>query len=99
MTITEKRTLFPDDVRKLCREYQYYNAGSNVEYACFLDTLYSLRNENITNEDLYIFAKDIYDHTSSENFDDDGERSETERIGSIMYDLARICRSAFFITE
>ncbi|MDD3336766.1 MAG: hypothetical protein PHI98_14850 [Eubacteriales bacterium] len=96
MKITEKRTILPDDVRKLCVEMGYYNAGTNVEYGCFLDTVNSIQNGHITNEMLYILAKDICKHTDIEDF---GDMGETERIQSIMYDLARVSRTVFTVEK
>lgn len=85
MKYTETRKIFAEDLRSLCIKMNWYTLGTNHDYARLL---FDFTNGSATTEKLAQIAEDIKAH------------SETEyEITSIMFELARICRSFFEVEE
>lgn len=82
---TESRQLFPDDLRKLCIQKNWYTHGTNQEYGMLL---YSLTVGDMTTAKIGIIAEDIKKHSDTD-----------EDIPSIMFEIARICRTFFDYEE
>ena len=82
---TESRQLFPEDLRQLCIKNNWYTNGTQEEYGLLL---YSLTVGDMTTAKIGIIAEDIKKHSNTE-----------EEVTSIMFDIARICRTFFDIAE
>lgn len=82
---TESRQLFPDDLRALCIEKNWYTKGDSQQYGMLL---YSLTVGDMTTAKIGIIAEDIKRHSETD-----------EDIPSIMYDVAKICRTFFDYAE
>lgn len=64
MTIKETKRLDDSKVRAMCTRCNWYTAGTNQDYG----NMFKMCNaDNITPEQLYNIAKDIYEHTNVSN--------------------------------
>lgn len=72
MKIKEMKHLFPDDVRTLCIEHNWYTNGTSDEFCQMLDSI--RKRKNITANFIYTIACDIFVHSNlkdwGENIDD-----------------------------
>lgn len=79
----ETRIIDTDAVRQLCIAKKWYTLGTNEEYAhLLLDIIPNI--ENVTSDDLVEIATDIMEHSDTDY-----------TFTSIMFELAKICRSYF----
>lgn len=83
--IKESRRIDPLELRALCIERGWFNAGTNESYSRFLG---SVRDEIIDVSMIRSLAECIVENTTSEVI---GDRELT----SIMFDIARIAISTF----
>lgn len=89
-TIIETRTLFMDDLRKLCIKNNYYTEGTNEEYDRFLT---SVKGVEMTKNQIYYLAVNIFTHSDIES----NGLSTDEIIASIMYNIAEACHTMFTV--
>ena len=82
---TESRQLFPEDLRSLCIKKNWYTNGTNEEYGLLL---YSLTVGDMTTAKIGIIAEDIKKHSKTD-----------EEITSIMFGIAKICKTFFDYAE
>lgn len=82
---TESRQLFPEDLRRLCIQNNWYTNGTQEEYGMLL---YSLTVGDMTTARIGIIAEDIKKHSNTD-----------EEVTSIMFEIARVCRTFFDIAE
>jgi len=88
----ERRTLRGDDVRSLCIEKNWYTRGYSDEYSKMLKMATS---ENATTDLIVKIAEDIFNHSDKEYWKD----CESDPVGNICFEIARICYTFFEKTE
>lgn len=79
----EVRKIRVDDLRNLCIKNRWYTRGDNAAYNHLLNDLAG-NKENITTEDIVEIAKDILEHSNTD-----------QELTSICFDVARIAVSFF----
>lgn len=91
MVIKEIRRMSKPRLRQLCIDRNWFTRGTNDEYAHLFDMAGDY-DSHIGILTLYDMAAWIMGHSSKEAMED-------VEITCIMYELARICRSSFYITD
>lgn len=94
MTINERRYLLSPDVRAVCIVQNWYDMGTNVEYGAMLHRAGEINN--LTKEDLYELAADIYAHTSASAF---CGMERADAVCEIMFTLARKSVTTFVLHD
>lgn len=64
MKIKEVKKIDTDKLRNICIKNNWYTRGTNREYS---NMFKMCEKDNISTNDLYEIAKDIYEHTSVED--------------------------------
>lgn len=82
--LTETRYLNPSDLINLCIKRNWYTCGTCAQYDKLLESV--RKTADMTTGNLYIVAKDILDHSITE-----------QDLTGIMYDLAEACVTTFEI--
>lgn len=82
--LTETRYLNPRDLRSLCIRRDWYTRGTCAQYDNLLEAV--RKTPDMTTGNLYIIAKDILDHSNTD-----------QDLTGIMYDLAEACVTTFEI--
>lgn len=82
--LTETRYLNPCDLRSLCIRRDWYTRGTCAQYDNLLEAV--RKTADMTTGNLYIIAKDILDHSNTD-----------QDLTDIMYDLAEACVTTFEI--
>lgn len=82
MKFTETRTLSMSDLRNLCIKNNWYTNGNNDEYN---ELLTSVKNKNITTNDIIDIANDIINH-SDLNF-------TIETLENVCFEILEIAHS------
>ena len=78
-TITETRTWSASRVRQACIKHDFYTCGDDDDYSAMLDQVRDLRP---TTANIYLIAKDIFDHSDTE------EKWEDLTVEYVMYVLS-----------
>ena len=82
-TITERRVIYPTEVRSMCIRHDFYTAGTNEEYTAMLDKVVE-NYDDISNEALCEIAEDILNHSAPAKIDG-------MDVGSMMYLIVDEC--------
>lgn len=91
MIIKEIRRMSKPRLRQLCIDRNWFTRGTNDEYT----RLFEMAGDNdshIGTHTMYDMAAWIMGHSSDDAMED-------VEVTDIMYELARICRSSFYITD
>ena len=75
--VEEVKEWHPESVRMLCVKQQWYTCGTNKEYDHMLEYV---RNNKPVLSNIFIVAKDIFDHSENDDYG-----YEDEVIESIMF--------------
>lgn len=89
MKIKETRRLYAEDLRALCIEHDWFNAGDCEEYDKLFDMV---RNKHMTAARLLKVAQYIQQHTTE-------DRYEILGLDTMVYCLCEKCRSCFSVEE
>lgn len=90
--ITETRVLTMEALRKLCIDKGWYTEGTNEDYN---NLLLSVKNMNMTAENIYKVAIDIICHTNL--YSSGYYIPDDEVLTSIMYDITDACYSYYTV--
>lgn len=84
MKIKETMIIFPEKVRSVCIENEWYTRGSSEDYDNMLSSCYNRRK--VTTHFLYKIACDIFCHSVM-----DADYTINENIANIMFALINDC--------
>lgn len=88
----EIRMIDVSDLRKMCIEHSFYTKGSIDDYNNLFFKVMNI--ENITTLDIENIAVDIYIHSDTSDYLEDGYSSD-DIIKLIMFYISKICVSCF----
>lgn len=89
MKIKETMVIFPEKVRTVCIENEWYTRGSNEAYGNMLESCYN--RKRVTTNFLYEIACDIFIHSVM-----DTDYSINDNIANIMFVLKNNCVKTCF---
>lgn len=83
MTVKEIRRIDTDKLRHICINNNWYTCGTNADYSKMFAMC---EKDNITTNDLYKIAKDIYEHTDVKSAVNgcDASYSDDENVLNMM---------------
>lgn len=90
MKIKEIRVLYPEKIRSMCIENNWYTRGTSEDYDNMFTTVYNSRKK-VTNNLLYKIACDIFVHSEM-----DTNYSINDNLAGIMFALMEDCVKTCF---